>query len=357
MATPKVSVETLKSLEPICSLSEPRLRELAELCYVERVSRNLDPFRARAIAGQTVYLVLGELALSSPDGGSRVLVGGTGDARYPLGRRGDPFVASKAVTDVDLVRIDDNLLDIMVTWDQLAMGEAEQSKEDRPSLADWSILSGVFSVSNLRYGAFAQLPAAHIEELLNRFKRIEAKTGDVIVREGGEGDHYYVIENGRCRVERLIGGVSMLLAELKSGDAFGEEALVAETRRNATVTMKSDGTLLRLGKKDFNELLREPLLQRVSMDEAKRKAAAGARWVDVRYPSEYQYDKIPGAINVPLSEVRNAFGVLDRAVEYILYCQSERRSSAAAFLLAQRGYKAFLLAGGLWGKESEERKG
>jgi len=68
----------------------------------------------------------------------------------------------------------------------------------------------------------------------------------------------------------------------------------------------------------------------------------------VRYPSEYQYDKFPGAINIPLSEVRNAVGVLDRQREYVLYCQSERRSAAAAFLLAQRGYRAFLLAGGLW---------
>jgi len=356
MGTPKVSLETLKSLEPICSLSEPRLMELAELCYLERVSKNLDPFRVRSIEGQAVYLVLGELALTNPNGGSRVLVGGSGDARFPLGRRGDVFVASKAVTDVDLVRIDDDLLDIMVTWDQLAVGDAEESKEFRPSLANWSILSGVFSVSNLRYGAFAQLPVAHIEELLNRFRRIEVKAGEVVVREGAEGDYYYVLESGRCRVERVIGGVAMLLAELKSGDAFGEEALVADTRRNATVTMKTDATLLRLAKEDFNELLRAPLLQRVSMDEAKQKAAAGARWVDVRYPSEYQYDKVPGAINIPLSEVRNAFGVLDRNNEYILYCQSERRSSAAAFLLAQRGYKAFLLDGGLWGRGSEEPK-
>ena len=38
----------------------------------------------------------------------------------------------------------------------------------------------------------------------------------------------------------------------------------------------------------------------------------GALWLDVRYPSEYQYDKLPGAINVPLAEVRNMFAVLDR---------------------------------------------
>ena len=141
----------------------------------------------------------------------------------------------------------------------------------------------------------------------------------------------------------------MLLAELKGGDAFGEEALVSEAKRNATVTMKSAGVLLRLDKQDFVELLKEPLLHRITMDEARQRAISGAQWVDVRYPSEYQYDKIPGAINIPLSEIRNAFGVLDKGKDYIIYCQSERRSSAAAFLLAQRGYNAFLLQGGLWG--------
>jgi len=50
----------------------------------------------------------------------------------------------------------------------------------------------------------------------------------------------------------------------------------------------------------------------------------------VRYPSEYQYDKLPGAINVPLAEVRNMFAVLDRSKEYVAYCQSGRRSAAAA---------------------------
>ena len=132
----------------------------------------------------------------------------------------------------------------------------------------------------------------------------------------------------------------MLLAELKSGDTFGEEALVSEAKRNATVTMKNGGALLRLDKKDFIELLREPLLHRVSMEEAQQKVLEGAQWIDVRYPSEYQYDQLPGAINIPLSEIRNAFGLLDKDREYVLYCQSERRSSAATFLLSQRGYRA-----------------
>ena len=207
----------------------------------------------------------------------------------------------------------------------------------------------MFGINNLRFGAFSQLPPAHIDELLRRFERVEAKKGEVIIREGAEGDYYYLVESGRCQVERLIGGVSMTLAELKSGDTFGEEALVAEARRNATVTMKADGSLLRLAKQDFTALLREPLLHSVTLGQARQKVAGGAEWIDVRYMSEYQYDKLPGALNIPLSEVRNAFGALDMDKEYVVYCQSGRRSSAAAFLLAQRGYRVYVLEGGLWG--------
>jgi rhodanese-related sulfurtransferase len=353
MCATRVSAETLKTFEPMGSLSDARLNELAGLCQLQTVGRDSDPFLVRDVAGQAVYLLRGELVLTYPDGTSKILVGGSERSRYPLARRGEVFTSAKAVTEVELMRIDDDLLDVMATWEQAAAVEAasrRKSENEGSAFANWSMMSGMFSVSSLKYGAFAQLPPAHIDELLKRFERTAAKKGEVVISEGGEGDFYFVIETGRCKVERMVGGVSMLLAELKSGDAFGEEALVSEVKRNATVTMKSDGALLKLSKKDFVELLREPLLQRVSAEEARSKVAGGAQWIDVRYPSEFQYDKLPGAINIPLAEIRNAFGALDKGKEYVLYCQSERRSAAAAFLMAQRGYRAFVLAGGLWGE-------
>jgi rhodanese-related sulfurtransferase len=351
MCAARVSVETLKTLEPMGSLPDARLNELTGLCQLEMVSRNSDPFLVRGIAGQAIYLLRGELVLTYPDGSSKVLVGGSDRSRYPLVHRGEVFTSARAITEVELLCIDDDLLDVMTTWDQLASTEVSAKKKaenENGSFASWTMMSGMFSVSSLKYGAFSHLPPPHIDELLRRFERIEVKKGYVVIREGAEGDFYFVIETGRCKVERMIGGVSMLLADLKSGDAFGEEALVSEVKRNATVTMKSDGALLKLSKRDFVELLREPLLHRVSAEEARAKVANGAQWIDVRYPSEYQYDRLAGAINIPLSEIRNAFGALDKGKEYVLYCQSERRSAAGAFLLAQRGYRAFVLAGGLW---------
>jgi rhodanese-related sulfurtransferase len=361
MSSVKVPIDVLKRLEPLGSLSEARLGELAQLSRLESVGKNLNPFGVRRTAGQTVYLVRGEIALAYPDGTSVVLVGATDEARHPLGRRGGMFTEAKAITDIELLHIDDELLDITLTWDQLAANEvvpqAEAGLAHGAEPAKWSVMSGIFNVSNLQFGAFAQLPSAHIQELLKRFTHLEVRAGEIVISEGAEGDYYYIIESGKARVERMIGGVSIVLAERKSGDAFGEEALVSEVKRNATVSMRTSGSLLRLDKKDFIELLREPLLHRVSMDEARQKIAAGGQYIDVRYPSEYQYDRLPGAINIPLVEIRNAFGLLDKDRDYVVYCQSERRSAAAAFLLAQHGYRAHLLEGGLQGQDSERRAG
>lgn len=347
-----VSVEMLKKLEPLGALSADSLREISRMCYVEKVSRNLDPFRLKGLQGQAVYLVRGELKLDYPDSSSEILVGGTEAAVRSLDKRKPALSGAKAITDVELIRVDEEVLDIMMTWDQLAAPQAAASAMKSPDPADktdWRTLSGMFAAENLTHGIFSSLPPANIEALFARFERVKARHDEVIIREGDDGDFYYVVETGRCTVSRQVGGADLELAELKGGDAFGEEALVANARRNASVAMKTDGVLLRLAKSDFIALLKEPLMRRISRSEAEAKVAGGAVWLDVRYAAEYNEDKLPGAINIPLNEIRNLFGSIDRQKEYIVYCQSGRRSSAAAFLLSQRGYKAYLLDGGLRG--------
>ncbi len=356
-----VSPDILRAFEPLSVLSEARLKEFADLCYLEHVGAGVDPFRVKASSEQLSFLVEGELRIGVEGGGTKTIRAGTPEARVAL-VRDPPITEARTLTEVQLIRIDRDLLDIMLTWDQLAAFDATRTGRFKilssalpsdPVPSNWNVMSGVFSVRNLHTGAFANLPPAHIGELLNRFNRVEAKLGQVVIREGEEGDFYYVIESGRAQVTRTVGGVTVTLADLKSGDAFGEEALVSEAKRNATVTMKLDGVLLRLAKLDFIALLKEPLLNKVSPAKAREKAAAGAQWMDVRYPSEYQYDHMTGAINVPLAEIRNAFSVLDKGREYLIYCQSGRRSAAAAFLLAHRGFKVYLLDGGLWAAKTD----
>jgi len=331
----RATPEQLAGLAPLAGRSPERLQELAEIAHVERGARGSDPLAGRP-ATQSIFLLAGEMLLAFQGGGTLVVVGGSEETRHALNRQKSRVARARAISEVELLALDDELLDILATWDQVAAG----AEGGAP-------IGGAFSLGGLRSGAFSQLPPAHIDELLKRFERLKVARGETVIREGDEGDFYYVIESGRFQVERLVGGARVVLAELRGGDAFGEEALVSEAKRNASVCALTDGELLRLGRSHFNELLREPLLRRLSFEQAAEKVRRGALWLDVRYPSEYQYDKLPGAINVPLAEVRNMFAVLDRSREYVAYCQSGRRSAAAAFLFAARGFQVWLLEGGL----------
>jgi rhodanese-related sulfurtransferase len=358
-----IADQLLEQLEPIVRLSSGRKKELAALCFLETVNKDIDPLRMNVVkAAQALYLIKGDLGLRYDDENKTILRGGTEPAKHPINSNAK-IKDTIALTDIEILRIDIDLLDIMMTWDQLSsndsVGENPQEKiADKlastkntklaRSAGDWINDTGVFSAFNLQVGVFSQLPVANVEEMFKRMDSITATAGQVIIQQGGEGDYYYLIQRGSAVVSRIVDASqpAVILAELNEGSSFGEEALVSDNKRNATVTMNTDGELLRLNKKDFIELLKAPLISQISMKDAEAKVAAGAVWADVRLPSEYKYDHITGAINLPLNEIRNLADSLDKSKTYILYCQTGRRSSAAAFVLAQSGVKTVVLAGG-----------
>src|SRR6266481_442418 len=352
-----LDIKVLAGLEPISSFSPTRLRELLDYCHIENVAEGDDPFKAYGLKGQSVYLIRGEIELIYEDN-NRVIVNAQSEwAKHPLGKRQPYVVSAVTLTASQLLRIDDDLLDRLVTWDQISKYDlnnamhnaaATQSSTDTAASVRRLLTSNMFNADSLKNGPLAHLPAGNISTLLQRIEAIVVWMDDVIIREGNEGDYYYLIDSGRAQVTRHIGGVDVLLADLKAGDVFGEEALVSDAKRNATVTMKSNGVLLRLDRQDFLALLQEPLLRKVNYLRARHGVDSGATWLDVRHPSEYRYDKLHGAMNVPLNDIRSAIGVLSRDKKYIAYCQSGRRSAAATFILAQAGYDVQVLEGGLW---------
>jgi rhodanese-related sulfurtransferase len=347
MAANPITVETLAALYPFAGVGSLRLSQLLPLCRRERFRQSIDPFRQRDWHGQVIYLMRGELKIKQQDGTIRVLVGGTDRALFPVAQAGQMPISTKAITDIELLRIEEEASDIVVTWDQCTPGAERNMPAKDLTATDWRMMSGMFAVQTLTSGVFASLPPAHIATLLERFQRSAYKAGDVVIRQGDAGDYYYLIEQGRCLVTRDVAGSTVELAELKAGETFGEEALVSDSARNATVTMRTDGVLLVLSKAEFNELLREPLLVHCPVAESVKRAQHGAVWLDVRFAAEYQHDGLPKAINVPLNELRAAIPLLDKSREYVVYCQTGRRSAAAAFLLSQRGFKVVVLEGGL----------
>lgn len=68
--------------------------------------------------------------------------------------------------------------------------------------------------------------------------------------------------------------------------------------------------------------------------------------LDVRAPSEFAAGHVPGAVNVPVDELRGRLGELDPARPIIAYCQIGMRGYLATRILMQNGFKARNLSGG-----------
>ena len=99
--------------------------------------------------------------------------------------------------------------------------------------------------------------------------------GSEVLREGEAGDCCYFLREGRAEVIRGAGSDHQVLAELEVGACFGEEALLSDRPRNASVTLLEDGVVMRLDRQDFFALLRAPVVDEVSLGEASRLLAAG----------------------------------------------------------------------------------
>ena len=227
--------------------------------------------------------------------------------------------------------------------------EAERTYFDVSKVRDQADQTDTWITALVRLKAFHRIPPDNIQGIFMRLQQIDVKAGEVVVRQGEQGDYFYVVTVGRCVVTRetSMSKESIKLAELKVGDSFGEEALISGAKRNATVVMETDGTLMRLGKEDFHTLIKKPMLDWVDKDEAERIVAAGGRWLDVRGRSEFKAYHENEAINLPFYFVRLKLDTLDPLVKYVVCCDTGRRSAAAAFTLNEKDFQAYILKGGL----------
>ncbi len=344
MTDEQLDFNLLKNFSPLDGLKRDNLAALARKVQLRELSPQQILFKEGDTEKRTIYVVSGTLELLCDGKVESLVEGGTDAAKNAVAAMIPRIVSGRARDRVQYISIDSDLLDVMLTWDQTGSYEVSelQGAGDEVGGDDWmTVLLGT--------KAFHKIPPANIQAIFMRMQQINYKSGDVVLKQGAEGDFFYVLTQGKCLVTREtpLNKDGIKLAELAVGDTFGEEALISDAKRNATVTMTTDGSVMRLGKEDFKKLLNEPMLDWVDMQQAEAVIKNGGKWLDVRLPSEFENQHLDGAINIPLYFIRLKINTLDEGMDYVLCCDTGRRSSAGAYILSERGFKAYVLKDGI----------
>ena len=328
-----------KTLVPLNGLRESYLADLFNHVSVQTILQGQVLFQFGQVDNQHIYLLHGEVHLQTASG--EVDSVATEDSILPLAHAQPRQQRGVAITDCMILRVDSDYLDRMVCWSQISDYLLAELCNERDMDDDMEWIQTVLK-SNLFY----KVPPINVEMIFDRLKPVVVMAGDAIIRQGELGDACYFIKEGEAEVtQRSESGKLVKLADINVGRCFGEDALVNETVRNANVTMKTDGVLMVLNKQDFLLLRKEPVVEEVTENEAASMLQSPV-YVDVRTDEEYNLGHLSFSANIPLGLLSLKKRLLDPAKPYVFYCDTGRRSRAAAYLLGKQGYNAMALAGG-----------
>lgn len=334
-----LSADQLRSLVPLDMLSVQQCQVLGEQLVPQPLLNGQLLFREGDQARRTFFLLAGELLLESSDGEQQRLVAGSVASCHPVAPELPRRFSATASADASYLELDSTQLDQLINW-RLGLHDLLLQLNGDVDDTDWirRLLDNPL---------FGKVPTANIQAMFERLQTLDLKAGAVVLSEGEQGDCCFFLRSGRAVVTRGAGDTAQRLAELEAGACFGEEALLAESPRNASVSMLEDGVVLQLDRQDFFALLRAPVVDEVSLGEASRLLGDGAQWLDVRLQVEYERAHAPESLHMPLQLLRFKARMLDPKRLYLCYCDSGKRSANAVFLLSQLGYRALALRGGL----------
>src|SRR5690606_20029304 len=155
-------------------------------------------FRAGDMDAETLYLLEGEIAGHYADGKVKNIVAGSLQGRYPIGdstpRRFTALVASSFARGS---RLDMRYTEQATARDQVARSENFRHFDPGRDGNRWGFRL-------LQSRAFHEMPTGSIERMFQRFEEVDAKSGEVIVREGDAADFFYVIKDGAASVSKHL---------------------------------------------------------------------------------------------------------------------------------------------------------
>ena len=195
---------------------------------------------------------------------------------------------------------------------------------------------------------FEFVPPSNIQALFKRFEPIAVGANQTIITQGDEGDYFYVIKTGRVAIDQTTSEEVKRVAEMGAGSGFGQDALISDAPRNATVTTLESCELMRLSEGDFSELLMTPVIEYVTFEEVEAVKSMQSKppvFVDVRSNLEVQPLAISDPVKrIPLPMLRDEMKALESdPIYFVIGPKRPKIAELASYLLNEAGFTAYVI--------------
>ena len=340
----------LATLVPLNALTLDHLEALMRNHEEEFICAGQKLFNRGERDRRHLYLLSGVVRAETQEG-VRLINAADPENRFPLLHHQPREATVYCESDCRVIRFDSDALDSMLAWDQashyimLDIASRREMDED----ADWML-------TLLRSNLFYKVPPMNIRAILDRFQPQVVFAGETIIRQGEAGDCCYFIKEGLAGVYQSPDGVRapQLVNMLSAGRCFGDDALVNHAPRNASIVMHDNGVLMKLSRNDFYLLLKVVPQKTIGIDALLAASPGQYELLDVRTQDEYEQGHLRDARLMPLDLLKLKLRMLDRESQYVSYCNTGRRSGAAAQLLKEEGINCVALSPGIERFSSEQ---
>lgn len=336
-----IKEEVLSRFLPFDVLEGQYLSEAAQTARPMTAKKGTIVFKRGKALTDLFFLLDGEVNLINNEFGVERVLGDSERAKASLNTEAPTTVSAIAKTPIRFFTIPIQTVEHVLAANQRAMlsedfglpaGSGLVEVHEAGDNQDWMTCL-------IQSPIMSRVPLPQLQELFKKFDKVFVKKGERVIREGAKGDYFYVLASGTAVVTDCAGTVR---TELKAGQYFGEEALISDASRNASVTMTSNGLLKRLSAEHFSELLKKSVLQVIEPHQLQ-SLDKPFELLDVRMPIEFRTYHRPGSVNIPLSRLRRAIPLLTPNRTYVVSDDAGGRANVAVYLLCQAGFEALLL--------------
>ena len=344
-----------KNLKKYCyfsCLSESTLEVLAQRLHAVKFPSGTEIIREDTVADAFYFVFQGELEILKKTHSGQTtklsVIGREGFGEMALLTSGPRWRSVTAKTDVKLLKL------YKTDFEEIVRMDPTFSHATEKLLQSYSSYNQIKALK-----PFANLKPEKMIILLDKLREVTYPPGKNIFVQGEKGDVYYIIESGSAAVfKKMLKDEFEHVATLHAGEGFGEEALINGEPHSATVQGIGETTLWTLSKADFAQIMKSSFFEEISSEEVLTMSKEPCVFLDVRTQMEFDEERLPGAINIPLDELRKRYSELDYSKEYYVYCLVGARSASATFFLNSQGFRAKNIKGGIinWPGSVEEGK-